>query len=284
MNTNIKIIADSTCDLPQEFIKKYDISIIPLCIIMDDKSYYDGVEVTPQEIFQWADENKKTPKTAAVTFERGMEIIKPFTKEKKDIIFFGISTKFSTTCNVIRLIGEELEYDRIFIIDSMNLSTGIGIQVLNAAEMVQKGMTAEKIVENIKNLRKKVRASFVIDTVLYLARGGRCSAVTALLADTLKLKPVIVVRDGEMGVSKKYRGNTMNVLMKWVRGMENELRNADPARVFIVHSGCDGQVLDWMQKYFNEMKHFDEIIEAKAGGVISSHCGPNTLGIMFYKN
>ncbi|MDR1700613.1 MAG: DegV family protein, partial [Lachnoclostridium sp.] len=230
MNHNIKIIADSTCDLSEEVIKKHDITVIPLCIVMNEKSYYDGLDITPDQIFQWSDDNKTTPKTAAITVDRGIEILKPFVQQGKDIIFIGISEQMSSTCNVVRLAREELAYDRIFVIDSMNLSTGIGLQVMRAAEMAIQGKSAEEIVEGIENDRAKVKTSFVIDTLVYLARGGRCSAITALLANTLKLKPVIVVKNGVMEVGRKYRGNLDHVLLKYAKDLEPDLRNACPDR------------------------------------------------------
>ena len=178
---SIKIVADSTCDLSKELIEKYNISIIPLSIVMGDTSYYDGIETTPDEIFAWADANKTTPKTAAVSMDKTEELLAPYMEAGDDIIFFGISSEMSTTNNVVRLVGEDKEYDRLFIIDSRNLSTGIGLQVIRAAELAKEGKSAEEIVQSINEAKDKVRASFVVDTLTYLARGGRCTAVTALL-------------------------------------------------------------------------------------------------------
>lgn len=279
---NVKIIADSTCDLSEELLQKYNISVIPLCIVMGDKSYYDGTEIVPEQIYQWADEHHTTPKTAAVTFEKTAEVLKPFMDANADIIFFGISTEMSTTCNVVRMVAEEQGYDRVFVIDSRNLSTGIGLQVLKAAELVQAGKTAEEIVTMIEGTRDRVRASFVVDTLTYLARGGRCNAVTALFANTLKLHPKIVVKDGVMGVGKKYRGSLDTALMKYAQDLKADLLLAEKERVFITHSGCDTKIIDGIRQYLQELDYFDEIIITKAGGVISSHCGPGTLGILFY--
>lgn len=280
--SKIKIIADSTCDLSADLLEKYEIDIIPLCIVMDDVSYFDGIEITPDEIYKWADENKTTPKTAAVSFDKSIECIRPYAEAGDDIIYFGISSSMSTTCNVIRLVAEELEYDRIFIVDSQNLSTGIGLQVLRAAEMVKEGKTAEEIVESIENDRKLVRASFVVDTLTYLARGGRCSSATALLGNALKLHPEIVVKDGSMGVNKKYRGQIDSALMKYTKDLKEELLQADPKRVFITHSGCEAETIDKIRTYLEELNYFEEILVTRAGGVISSHCGPKTLGVLFY--
>ena len=165
----------STCDLTDELFEQYDIDMIPLCIIMDDQSYYDRTQVTPEEIFRWAEEKKTTPKTSAISMEMAIEKARPYVEEGRDIVFFGISEDMSTTCNVMRLAARELETDRIFVIDSMSLSTGIGLQVLRAAEMAEAGASAEEIVAAIEGAREKVRASFVVDTLTYLARGSRCS-------------------------------------------------------------------------------------------------------------
>lgn len=278
----IKIIADSTCDLSEDIIKKYDISIVPLCILLDGKSYFDGLEITPDEIFRWSDENKTTPKTAAITFEKTLEVFKPFMDNGDDIIFFGISSHMSSTCNVPRILGAQEDYDRIFVIDSENLSTGIGLQVIKAAELAFEGHTAEEIVDMINADRAKVRASFVVDTLTFLARGGRCTAITAIMANTLKLHPMIIVKDGKMGVGKKYRGRMSVALSAYVDDLSSQLVNADSKRVFITHSGCEQAIIDLVKEKIEALGYFEEILITQAGGVISSHCGPNTLGVLFY--
>ena len=128
--SKVKIVADSTCDLSKELLEKYDISVIPLCIVMGEKSYYDGLEISPDEIYTWADANKTTPKTAAASMDMTEEILKPFMEAGEEIIFFGISSEMSTTCNVVRIVGEDADYDKLYIVDSRNLSSGIGLQVL----------------------------------------------------------------------------------------------------------------------------------------------------------
>lgn len=281
--SKIKIIADSTCDLSKELIEKYDITIVPLCVVMGETSYYDGVEITPDEIYTWADANKTTPKTAALSFDKTLEIIQPYMETGDDIIFFGISSKMSTTCNVVRLIAEQEEYDRLFVIDSLNLSTGIGLQVIRAAEMAADGKSVEEIVKTIENTRSKVRASFVVDTLTYLARGGRCTATKALLASAFKLHPMIVVNDGAMGVDKKFRGKMPVALNNYFSELKDALLTSDPARVFITHSGCDDDTVKLVYDLVSGLNYFSEIHITRAGGVISSHCGPGTLGILFYE-
>ena len=279
----IHIFADSTCDLSEELIEKYQITVIPLCIILDDKSYYDKVELTPEEIFRWADEKKTTPKTAAVSFEYAEKLLAPCLEAGDDVIFFGISEEMSTTCNVMRLVGQDHPNGRLFVVDSRNLSTGIGLQVLRAAELAEQGFSAEEIVSAVEQEREKVRASFVVDTLTYLARGGRCSGATALVATTLKLHPCIQVVEGKMIVGKKYHGSVEKALLRYEKDLEEELLRADPRRVFITHSGTAAEVVATIRKRLEELTYFQEIHETIAGGVISSHCGPGTLGILFYE-
>ena len=279
----VKIIADSTCDLSDELLERYDISIIPLNIVLDMVSYCDKEEITVEELFKWAEENRKIPKTAAPSIEKAISVIKPYVDAGRDIIFIGISEDMSMTCNVIRLIREELDYSIIFVINSMSLSTGIGLQILRAARLAQEGKTANEIIAEIESTRSKVRASFVVDTMEYLAMGGRCSSVAALLASTLKIKPMIEVAHGKMGVAKKYRGNIDKVIIKYVQDLSEKLKNAEPEIVFITHSPCNADIVEKVREYLQNMNYFTEIAETNAGGTISCHCGPGTLGVLFYE-
>lgn len=278
----IIIAADSTCDLSSELKEKYDIKIIPLCIVLDDKSYFDGVDITADEIVEWSNKNKTTPKTAAAGIESAMDFLTPFKEAGDEVIYLGISEDMSTTCNVLRLAADEIEYDKLHVINSMNLSTGIGLQVLRAADMAKAGKSAEEIVEAISEARVDVRASFVVDTLTFLARGGRCTAVTALLANTLQLKPRIEVKMGKMGVGQKYRGKYKKVILNYAKEMEADLLKADKTRIFVTHSQMDPEIVEEVKDYIKSLNYFDEVIETTAGGVITSHCGPGTLGVLFY--
>ena len=277
----IKIVADSTCDLSMDLIETYDISVIPLMISMGDITKKDGTEVLSEEIYKWSNKTGQTPKTAAPTIGDAIAFIKPFIKEERDIIFFGISEAMSATCNIMKLAGENLGYKKLFVVDSKNLSTGIGLQVLRAAVLAKNGASVEDILKDTNEINSKVRASFVIDTLTFLHRGGRCSGVAALLANTLRLKPEIVVNEGKMVVGKKYRGNIKSALLKYVQDRKDQLLDAVPDRVFITHSGCDSQVIEDVKQYLEDLNVFKEILITRAGGVISSHCGPNTLGILY---
>lgn len=278
----IKIISDSTCDLSRDLLSKYNISILPLHILLGEDEYKDGVDITPDDIYSWSDKNKTTPKTSAPALDDTISIFKPFIENGDDIIAFSVSADMSTSCNVMKLAASQLDAENhIFVIDSANLSTGIGLLVLKAATMAQDGKTAREIVENIEALKNSVRASFVVDTLTYLHRGGRCSSVAALAGGVLKLHPKIVVENGKMEATKKYRGKIDSVIVQYVKDLEENLKNAQPERVFITHSGCDENVIQTVKEYLSSLNIFEEILVTRAGGVISSHCGPGTLGVLF---
>lgn len=279
---SIKIISDSTCDLSNELIERYNIDILPLHIVLGEKEYKDRLEIGPNEIFTWSDANKTTPKTSASSIEDAMNLYEKYLKEYDEIVIFSISGKMSTTVNVMRMAAEEVEAeDRIHVIDSENLSTGNGLLVIEAAILAQEGKCAEEIVAHIETVKAKVRASFVVDTLTYLHRGGRCSGVAAIAGSALKLHPKIIVADGGMKPDKKYRGKMSKVILDYAKDLESQIQNARPERVFITHSGCDAEVISKIEDYLKELNYFEEILITRAGGVISSHCGPGTLGVLF---
>lgn len=278
----VKIISDSTCDLSPELVERYGISILPLHILLGDKEYEDGKSITPDEIFRWSDEHETTPKTSAPSMDTTIELLRPYVEEGRECVCFCISESMSTCGNVIRMAAEELEAEHLVtVIDSQNLSTGIGLLVIEAAILAQQGLTAAQITEQIHALRPRVRASFVVDTLVYLYRGGRCGGLTAMLGSALKLHPKIVVEDGAMHSTKKYRGNIRSVVLSYAKDMEEDLRRARPDRVFITHSGCRPEAVEPVRKYLESLGIFAEILETRAGGVVSSHCGPGTLGVLY---
>ena len=281
----IKIVSDSTCDLSKELLEKYDIQIAPLHIVLGNKEYLDGVEITPDEIYAWADENDDTPKTSAVSFEETTNIINQIVDTDDEMIIFTISGKMSTTLTVCRMVVKELGLeDRVSVIDSENLSTGVGLLVLTAASMVKEGKSRAEICEMIEAVREKVRASFVVDTLTYLHRGGRCSSVAALAGGMLKLHPKIVVSEGAMNATTKYRGKMNKVVLEYVKDMKEDLLKANKSRIFITHSGCEQEMIDAVYEYLSALNYFEKILVTRAGGVISSHCGPGTLGVLYIDN
>ena len=282
---SVKIIADSTCDLSKELLEKYEISILPLHIVLGDKEYKDGLEILPDEIYAWSDANKEAPKTSAASISDTMELFETNLKNHDEIVCFSISGQMSTTVNVMRMAAEELDAeDKIHIIDSENLSTGGGLLVIESAIMASAGKSGKEIVNTIEQLKPQVRASFIVDTLTFLHRGGRCSGVAALAGGALKLHPKIVVENGGMKPDKKYRGKMSSAILTYAKELEPQLKDAKTDRVFITHSGCTDEIIQNIYDFVKELNLFDEILITRAGGVISSHCGPGTLGVLFIAN
>ncbi len=278
----VKIISDSTCDLSPELIRRYGIDVLPLHIILGEQDFEDGQSITPDEIYRWSDQHDLPPKTAACSLEDAVAHFRPHIDNGDEVVCFCISGSMSSTYQVLTMAGMQLHAeDRITVIDSMNLSTGVGLQVIEAAEMALKGHTGREIADRIRALQPLVRASFVVDTLTYLHRGGRCSGLSAMVGGALKLHPRIAVADGTMSPGKKYRGKMDRVILSYAQDMESELRAARKERVFITHSGCDETVIASVREWLESLGHFDEILVTRAGGVISSHCGPGTLGVLF---
>lgn len=278
----IKILSDSTCDLSKELVERYNIDIIPLHVYLGEKEYRDGVDIVPEKIYEWSDANGETPKTSAPAIEDIEAIYRQYMDDFDGMVVFTISASMSASFNVCKLAAEALGIvDKVAVIDSANLSTGIGHLVIKAAEFAAAGMGIKEIEEEILRLRPMVRASFVVDTLEYLHRGGRCSGLAAMFGSVLKLHPRIVVKDGKMSSDKKYRGNLENVIVSYTKDLAPELANAEPDRVFITHSGCQDEIVFKVRDILAEMGYFKEILITHAGCVVSSHCGPGTLGVLF---
>lgn len=278
----VKIIADSTCDLSKDLLEKYDISILPLHILLGEDEYRDGIDIVPDEIYKWSDAHGATPKTSAPSQEAAVEMLKPYVEAGREVVCYSISGEMSASGNVMRMAARELEAENLVrVVDSENLSTGIGHLVVEGAIMAKAGAGGREIAERMEQLKPLVRASFVVDTLTFLYRGGRCSGLAAMAGGVLKLHPKILVEDGKMRPGKKYRGPLGKVIMSYVSEMEEDLKHAKKDRVFITHSGCDREIVEKVREYLVSLDHFDEILETVAGGVISSHCGPGTLGVLF---
>ncbi len=278
----VQIITDSTSDLSPELIARYHIHVLPLHILLGGKEYEDGVNISPDEIYSWADKNKTTPATSAPSLESAAALFRSILADGDEIIAFAISEDMSSSANVMRLAAEELgAKDRIRVINSENLSTGIGHLVIEAAIMASNGKPSSEIVKEIEALRPRVRASFIVDTLTYLHRGGRCSGLAAIAGGMLRLHPRIAVEDGKMFPGKKFRGNIKRATMEYVKDMEPALISAKSDRVFITHSGVEEDMVESVRTYLESLHVFSEILITRAGGVVSSHCGPGTLGVLF---
>lgn len=281
MSSNTVITSDSTTDLSRELRERYNVSVMPLKITLGDKTYTDGVDITPDDIYAHHDKTGELPKTAATNVGDCLEFFKPFTDAGKTVIHFTISSEMSSTYNNACLAAEEL--GNVYVIDTKNLSTGGGLLVVAAAEMLNTGLSAEETVEKTRALVPCVDASFVIDSLEYLYKGGRCSALAMFGANLLKLKPCIQVKDGKMDVAKKYRGKFSEVLKQYVRDKISDYSDIELDRVFITHAGCDPELVNEIVELVRKEVPFKEVFMTRAGCTVSSHCGSNTLGVLFIR-
>ena len=278
----IKISSDSVCDLTKEQLEKYDIEIVPLPIIQNDITYKDGVDIMPEDIFEYVESGKGICHTSAINVADYQEAFSRFSETHDAIIHITLSSGISS-CYQNAMIAAT-EFNNVYIVDSLNLSTGCGHLVLDAAIMAEQGVPAEEIVQRIEALRPKVEASFVIDSLLYLWKGGRCSGVVALGANVLKLKPCIEVKNGKMDVGKKYRGNFDKVIIQYACDRLKDRDDIDYKRIFVTHSaGLSQNIVENVIKTIKSLGPFEEVIETCAGGTISTHCGPVCLGVLFYR-
>lgn len=279
----VRIIADSTCDLSQELVTRYGITIMPLYVSLGDVSYRDGVNITAADIFRYVDSGGGLPKTAAVTAADFLDCIDSVRKEHPDdeVILITISSEFSSCYQNAALAAESAE--RVWAVDSRNLSTGFGHVVLTAAELAEEGLSAQEITEKLQEIIPLVDASFIVNRLDYLRKGGRCSAIAALGANLLKLKPCIAVRDGKMTVVKKYRGSYEKCVEQYVRDRLAEPDKAVQHRIFITHAAASAEAVQTADRTIREIAPFDAITETTAGCTVSSHCGPGTLGVLFIR-
>lgn len=276
----IKLVADSTCDLSEELIKKYDIKIIPLYVNFNEESYRDGVDIDTETLYQKVKELGMLPKTAAISLGVFIEEFTNLIEEGYDIIFMGISKEMSRTYDNACLARDEVNKDRIRVIDSMNLSTGIGLLLLNAGDMINEGKSLDEVGNYLEEANKKVRSQFVIPTMDYLYKGGRCSSLAKIFGTFLKIKPLIIVRDGKMSVGKKPRGTMQVALREMVNYLVRDLNDLDVKNIFITHSLALDDV-EFLREEILKLVPNINIYVTQAGCVISSHCGEGTIGILY---
>lgn len=281
MAEKILITSDSTCDLSAELKERYNIKTIPLGITLGTEVYRDGIDITPDDIYAHHAKTGELPKTTASNVGECIDFFKPFVDDGYTVIHFTISSSMSSTYNNTCMAASEFE--NVYVIDSKNLSTGGGLLVIAAAEMAKSGMAVADIVSEIEKLTSCVDASFVIDSLDYLYKGGRCSALSVLGANLLKLKPCIEVKNGSMGVGKKYRGVYGTVLKQYAQERLQNPDDIDTSRVFVTHAGCDAQIVEDIVNQVKETGLFKEVFVTRAGCTISSHCGANTLGVLFIR-
>ena len=274
----IQILTDSCCDLPPDIIATHQIGVVPLNVFINDQAYKDGLNITPRDLFLEVEKTKKLPKTAAPSVA---EVKQLFESYPGDIIFISIGSRLSATYQSAVLATELLPDRRITIIDSNNLSTGIGQLVMLAVELRSEGKPYQEIADTVLAARSSVKTSFIIDTLDYLYMGGRCSAMENVVGSLLRIHPVIEVKpDGTLGVKDKVRGSRTKTLHAMLTDFERHILELNPRRVFITHTGCHADA-EYLAKEIRKMVDVDEIIETTAGATVSSHCGPNTIGLIY---
>ena len=277
----IKITCDSTCDLTAELYEKYDVDVASLGISLCDTLYHDGVDIVSSDVFAYVGETGNLPKTSAVSVGEYEQLFKKYTEAGYQVVHINISSHFSS-CHQNACIAAK-EVGNVYPVDSLNLSSGSGHLVIEAAQMAKQGMSAEEIVENLHILREKLDVSFVLQTLEYLKKGGRCSSLAALGANLLQLRPEIEVKDGRMGVGNKYRGKIDKSISDYVKGRLEGRKDIRTDRIFVTHSHVPSEIVAETMALVKELHPFTEVIETIAGCTISSHCGPACLGVLFFK-
>ena len=277
----IKITADSTCDLTPELAEKYNIGVIPIIIVKGDEQFRDGNGITPDDIFAYFDAGKGICSTSALNIADYTVEFEKYAQDYDAVIHFGMSGDISSTCRNAALAAAE--FDNVYVVDSKNLTTAIAYQAIEASIMAEQGLTPEEIIARIEPLIGKLETSFVIETLTYLHKGGRCSSVSALVGGLLKIKPCIELTDGTMKVGKKYRGNFANCVKQYIHDRLKNRDDVDTKRLFVTHAKCDPQLVEEVKAICREYFDFEEIIETPVGCTVASHCGPNTLGIIVAK-
>ena len=278
MRMKICISTESTVDLSKELVEKYDIKIVPFGILLGEDLKFDG-EIDALDIFKFVEENKILPRTSAVNYYQYKSFFEEYIKEYDVIIHIAFGSKMSSSCS--QAIRAASKFDNVYVIDSNSLSTGIALQCIYARELAEMGKTPEEIVKAVENRQKYVQASFVVNTLEYLYKGGRCSGLSRVIGAVLRIKPQIVLRDGAMIPGKKYMGRQSSVVRKYCEDTIEEFPNIDKRHVFITHSHATPEMLEEARTVLKE-HGVKEIHETFAGCTISSHCGPKCLGILFY--
>ncbi len=279
MRKPVMITADSTCDLSPELLERFNIKTIPLTIQLGDESFFDGEGFTPEVMYERYRKDGTLPKTAAAGYQQFIDFFSQFTNAGYQVVHLEISSELSCSFSNACLAAQDL--GDVFPVDTQMLSSGVALLAIEGAECRDKGMGAQEIAEHLRSLTGKVDTSFVLDTLEYMWKGGRCSAVTSLGANLLKLKPALEMKDGKLGVYKKYRGAIETVYKQYVKERLAG-KQVRPGHVFITNSGeIAPEIIQQLDELVRELIPVQEIHHSIAGCTISSHCGPKTLGILF---
>ena len=273
----ICISAESTIDVPKELLEEYDIQTIPFTVLLGEKSALDGV-ITPEEIFSYVEETRILPKTSAVNEFQFEEYFKKQLKSYDAIIHFSLSSEISSACPNAKFVAEKMK--NVYIIDTKSLSTGIALLAIYGRKLANQGLDPEEIVRRCTARVPSVQASFVINTLEYLHKGGRCSGVAKFAAALFRIKPQIIVEDGMMHPGKKYHGKIVPIIEQYCRDTLDEFNSPDLSIAFVTHTQADDAMREVAYKALKN-RGFKKIYDTTAGATISSHCGPKTLGILY---
>lgn len=277
----IKILSDSTCDLSPELLEKHDITLARLTVVKGGEQFTDGLNIIPADIFDYVANGGDLCSTAAYSIGQYQELFTEFAKDYDALIYITISSEFSACYQNATIAAAE--FDNVYVVDSRNLSTGQGLVVLEACRLAQSQLQPAEIIEKLNELTSRVEASFLLDRLEYMVKGGRCSATAALGANLLNLKPCIEVKNGKMSVVKKYRGNYAKCLASYVK---DRLANRDDIRrdeMFLTYTPVSDECLSAVKEAIAECDPFDAVYETTAGCTVSCHCGPGTLGVLFVR-
>ncbi|MBQ7036168.1 MAG: DegV family protein [Clostridia bacterium] len=277
---NIILATDSACDVPKHFVTENDIAVMPYHISFGDEDYIDGVTITRDELYKKVEETGTMPKTAAIPPAVFSDFFASLLEKCDAVIYLSLGSKFSSACQNAAIAASEFE--NVHVVDTNSLSSGEGVVLLKAIALRKEGMDAASIAESLRAYSETVDASFVLDELTYIHKGGRCSGVAALGANLLGIKPCLAITDGSLGIEKKYRGKLKVVVSKYIEERLSEVE-ADPEVVFLTDAGVDPEVREAAYQKLCEMNIFEKIYKTDAGCVISSHCGRGTLGILFAK-
>ncbi len=278
---NIKITSDSTCDLPQELINKHDITIFPLNVVKNDLSFKDGVDIHPADIFAHVAAGGALCSTSAGSVGDYGDLFADLSEKYDAVIHISLGSGFSSSYQNACVAASE--FDNVYCVDSMNLTTGQGFIVLKARELADAGLAPAKILDTLNELTPKVEASFLVDKLEYLVKGGRCSSAAALGANLLNLKPCIEVRNGKMGVVKKYRGSYAKCLASYVKERLADREDINRDTLFVTKTVVTDECYDSVMHAVSAHGSFAQVHETTAGCTISCHCGPGTLGVIFLR-
>ncbi|NLU36138.1 MAG: DegV family protein [Clostridiales bacterium] len=279
----VKVITDSCADLSADLVKKFDLDVVPMYVQIEGKSYLDGIEMTTEELYRLVEKSNTLPKTAAPSSGDFYERFSKWINAGYDVIYVGLSSKLSAAYQAARIAAEEFDENRLKLVDTHSLSTGIGLLTLKAAEMAQEGKGLEEIYQKVSALVPKVRVSFMIDTLKYLHMGGRCSSIQLLASNVLKIRPQIIVKDGGMIVGAKFRGKRASCLNQFYEEAVGDGSQINRQRVFVTHSACSPEECMDFKRRLEELG-ISEVYITQAGTVISSHCGPGTIGILYIED